>query len=316
MNAERTYHQDEQEVNEALKRQGIQNTVDDLLNPEIHPEAVGVLLELFKRPYGGPMLQTIAAALFRRPMSAAQKEEAVRTCLRICHSGMDRPYSAAEMIAGNALADNVGPQHVREIGEMLLDRARGERRAVFARALGKVANDIAISYLHAGAKHPETANLAITELARLLLPGEAVEICDTALALPDLRYRKNVEEIRAKLQRKLKKRQPAHLTDELPPEGMQEWSSNIDGGWLPKISKGIRKVVEQGFGQKETAEIRTVMDGMSPDQIKTLKFEVTFERKSTSLWIQLSCDDEDAFDLYLFAPPELIRRLRSEIRLG
>lgn len=315
MNSEETFQEYEREVNEALARHGIQSTIDGLRNPEIYSDAATVLLDLFRRPYGGGVLRMIAVALFRRPMSPAQREEAIQTCLQICRRGMGKRYSDAELIAGNELADNAGPQHAGKIGEMFLNKRLGENRDVLALALGKIADSNAISYLRAGAKDAETANLAITELARLLRPVEAIQICDAALALSELRYRKNVEEIRAKLERKLKRRQPTHLTDESPPEGLEEWSANIDGDQISMILRAIRKLVEQGFGKSESDEIRTVMDDMSPKETKTLKFKITFAGEEHEFWTQIYCDDEDAFDLYAFGPAELIHRMGSEIHL-
>jgi len=315
MKTEKTYQEDEPEVNRILLERGIRSTIHELRNPEIHPEAADLLLELFKRPYGGEMLKVIAVALFRRPMSAEQREQAVQICLEICRRGIEKPYSGAEIIAGNELAENAGPHHVDKIGEMLLDKGLGERRGVFTRALGIVGNADAISYLRAGGRDAEIANWAITELARLLPPLEAIQICDAALALENLRYRKNIEETRTKLQRKLKRLEPVHLSTELAPEGLEEWSANIDGTWLPKITQVVRKIVDRGFGRSESAEIRTVMDDMIPGEVKTLKFEVTFAGKATDLWAQISCDDEDAFDFYIFALPELIQRISSGIRL-
>lgn len=308
---------DKLRLNEALSRSGIDHTGTELYeNPPVGIEAVPVLLnQLTSGKYAPRMFGMIALMLFRRPMDESQKVRAIDICIEYSRRNFKEAGPWVELLACNEIADNAGPQHVKAIGEMLLDKGLGERRSVFARALGIVGNAEAVSFLRAGAKDGETANFAITELARLIPHEEAIQIANTALALPNLLYRKNVEEIRKKLGRKLARRQPIHLTSELPPRDLEEWSTNIDSAWLPKISKAIRKVVEQGFGRAESAEIRTVMDDMSPGQVKRLKFDATFEGKATPLWIQLSCDDEDAFDFFVLGHQELIRRIGSEIQL-
>ncbi len=84
-----------------------------------------------------------------------------------------------------------------------------------------------------------------------------------------------------------------------------------DGSDLPKVLRRIAKCVEGGFGKLEISEVRSVAENLSVDQDVRFEFKVKLGQKQTSLWLELFCDDEDAYDLYAFGIAELVGKIEG-----
>ena len=41
------------------------------------------------------------------------------------------------------------------------------------------------------------------------------------------------------------------------------------------------------------------------------KFDVKLRGTNTTLWLKIFCDDEDAYDLYIFGIPKLVDRIEE-----
>jgi hypothetical protein len=80
---------------------------------------------------------------------------------------------------------------------------------------------------------------------------------------------------------------------------------------LPKVLRTIRRCVDGGFAKGETAELRLAPDNLAVDQDVRFKFDVRFLGEATTLWLEIFCDDEDAYDLYIFSIPELVDRIKN-----
>jgi hypothetical protein len=313
---------DEPQVNEWLKRKGIEHTIGDLYHDrDLCPECGRELLEVFKSPLSFHLRAAIARALFERKLDASLKREAVGTLLALIKQNPEQESSLSILIL-NELAGNATADRVHEIGRMMLDEGFGELRSAFAFALRKLRSEEAIAYLKQAAKIPRTAAAALFSLAQLRAEG-TLELCEEALKTPGMLYKDAIKETQRKLRRKLAKTKAtaSHITTEPIPDGMDEWSANLDGTDLKKVLRGIQKCVEEGFGKAEIAEARAAAEDLSPDEtsadeerdIARLKFDVKFNGSDHQLWLEVFCDDEDAYDLYVFGHPKLIKELEAAL---
>ena len=297
-------------VNEWLRLRGVTHGIDELYDePDLSPYSVPELIELFKCAPSFTMRRIVAAALFARKPSPAQKREAVEAILTVVRENPGR-YSDLSILVLNELANNISTDKAHEIGEMTFDKRYGHLRADFTQVLYKIGNAEAISFLIRAAKEPVTAALALAGLAKLNVP-EAVTLCEDALKDPAILHKDAIKETHSKLKRKLAKKtvHPLHVTKEPVPDGLEEWSANLDGAELPKLLRGIQKCVERGFAKAEMSEMRSVADELSIDQTARLKFNVKFTGKETNVWLEIFCDDENAYDLSVFGPEDLVRTI-------
>jgi hypothetical protein len=140
-----------------------------------------------------------------------------------------------------------------------------------------------------------------------------LQLCDQALALPGVLFADGIRETRAKLKRQLAKKPGtrSHVTTESVPDDLKEWSSNLDGCDLPKVFRTIQKCVEGGFAKAEATEVRLAADDLSHDQDVRFKFDVKLRGTNTTLWLEIFCDDEDAYDMYIFGIPDLVDRIEK-----
>jgi hypothetical protein len=279
--------------------------------PDLCPDCGPELLELFKCSISFYVRAHIAGALFARRLSRAQKREAMAILLKFLEENAERS-DTIEPLVNNELPNNVDASRVHDIAALMFNPRFGPVRPCFADALRKIGNQEAISYLKRAAQDRVTAHSALAALARLRV-DETLTLCEAALKIPDVLYRDVIKETVSKLKRRLSKKQEvaSHSTLEPIPNGLKEWSSNLDGCGLPKALRAIQRCVEGGFARNEAAEVRLAADDLSVDQDVKLKFDVRFDGEHTALWLQVFCDDEDAYDLYLFGIPELVDKIEA-----
>jgi hypothetical protein len=306
-----------------LARRGIQPGITGLYrDPAACPDCVPELLELFKSPWSLHMRQVISSALLSRKPNVAQKRELVEVILELVREHKGQYNHELSIWVLNDLANNVAADKMHEIGRMMLDEGYGELRREFAFAFRKFRNAEAIAYLKQAAKIPQIASAALYSLAQMRAEG-TLELCEEALKTPGILHKDVIKETQKKLQRKPAKKKAAvsHLTTEPVPEGLEEWSANLDGPDLKKVLSGIQKCVEAGFGKAEIEEIRTAAEDLSPEEtseeeerdVARLKFEVQFNGGDHPLWLEVFCDDEDAYDLCIFGHPKLIREMEAAL---
>lgn len=305
---------DEVEINSKLQDLGISYGVRELQrNASLCPDCAAELLELFRAPSSIYMRAALAEAVFARKLDAQQKTEAVDLLLRLIQ---DNPTSYGTLLSlvANELADNVTTNKAHEVGQMVLDPRYGYFRAALISVLGKIRNADAIAYLKQAAKDPKIAAPALDELARLREEG-TLELCEAALTQLDLKQsaKERIKKTQAKLKRLAEKTDVglSHVVKTSIPDGLSEWSANLDGSETQKQLKHIQKCLDGGFRKPEISEVQNSADELSPDQEVRFKFDVTFNGQKTALWLKVHCDDEDAYDLYVFGPPALISLLRK-----
>jgi hypothetical protein len=297
---------DESKVNDWLRERGIQPEIRQLQrDPELCPDCGSQLLELFRYPFSFYIRKFVAEALFARKLTPPQKKEAIDVLCTFIKENAER-WGTLQMLVNNALPNNVDASKVHDIGEMMFDDRYGPLRGSFADVLRKIGNAEAISYLKRAARDRATAHYAVAALARLRVDG-TLALSEAALKIPDVWYKDGIRQTIAKLKRRLAETQGtrSHITTESIPAGLKEWSTNLDACDLPKVLRKIRGCVAGGFAKGEAAEVRAAADDLSVDQEVRFKFDVAFQGKDTTLWLEVFCDDEDAYDLYVFGIPKL-----------
>jgi hypothetical protein len=223
-------------------------------------------------------------------------------------------YGTLLSLVANELVDNVTTNKAHEVGQMVLDPRYGYFRAALIFVLAKIRNTDAIAYLKQAAKDPKIAAPALDELARLREEG-TLELCEAGLTQLDLKQsaKESIKKTQSKLKRLAAKKEsgPSHVIKTLIPEGLSEWSANLDGSEIPKQLKLIQKCLDGGFRKPEISEVQNLTDELSPGQDVRFKFDVTFNGHETALWLKVHCDDDDAYDLYVFGPPALTSLLQT-----
>jgi hypothetical protein len=301
------------QVNDWLRRKMVPHDVGRLSNDRtLCPECGPVLLELFNSPMLLPasVRTLIAHALFDRKLNSSQKRNAVDVFLNFIRQNAGNPVPWLSMVVLNGLARNIHAGKVHEIGQITLDKRYGDLRADFAHVLYRIGNADAVSYLLKAARDPVTASLALDGLARLRVPG-TLALCEKALREKGMPYKDAIGETYSKLKRQLAKKKdgPSHITKARVPSGVEEWSANLDGSELPRELRKLQKLIKQGFSKSEIEEVVSAAGGLSVDQTIRFKFTVSHENDETALWIELFCDDQNAYDLYVFGPSKLVNCL-------
>jgi hypothetical protein len=306
---------DEIELNAQLREHGIPYDIRELnRNPKLCPDSVPELLQLFRQPFSIYRRVALAEALFARRPNTEQKREIVNALMDLIRENVGRG-SAFESIMLNELADNISADKVHELGTLLLDRRYGSVRPAVVEALCKIGNLDAIIYLKKVAKEPGIASYALAALARLRVE-ETLTLCESALASQDILYKDAIKTTYQKFKRRLEKKPilALHVTAEAIPHGLSEWSTNLDGSEIPKTLKCIQKCLDEGFGKAESSEVRNSIDELSVNQKARFKFNVRFINQDTTLWLEVGCDDEDAYNLYIFGMPALIGRIEKAMK--
>ncbi len=303
-------------VDKWLRSKGIQNSLWELYHDaDFCPDCVPQLLELLELPYSLHTETVVAVAIkFRKP-NAAQKRRAFDVFLRIVKQRADEEDEISHLIL-NELSWFVTPDRVHETGRLLFDERYGQARDNFAYVLMKIGNAEAITYLIRAAKDPVTAAFALTCLSRLRV-DETAALCEAALAHPDIPkpYKQTIKGIYSKVKKRaVKPGSPSHKTNDAIPKTLAEWSANLDASDLPKVLRKIRPCVETGFGTREISETQSAAANLSPDQTARLKFPVKAAGVATDLWLEIFCDDEEAFDLYICGHEKLISGIEGPLK--
>ncbi|MEM6456011.1 MAG: hypothetical protein AAF772_13030 [Acidobacteriota bacterium] len=114
---------------------------------------------------------------------------------------------------------------------------------------------------------------------------------------------KKLEKLRDKQARPSK---PPALTEVTsgPPEGLVESSMNAGAEQIPAFLRKVFKRL-QGVDRRVAAEVRDVLLVMDVDEERAYAFDVTRDDRSTTVYLHLFMDDEDAADLALYAEPDV-----------
>ncbi len=298
---------------------GIDHGIRELrYKPDLNSDCASILLELFRQPLSIYMQAAIAQAFFLRKSARREKWEAVGILLKIIDENPDKYGHFTDLVL-NELANNVDATRVHEVGRMALDKHFGPMRHGFIEALRQIGNGDAIAYLLRAAKDSRTASDALRNLARLRVEG-ALELCEEALKRSDLdaNSREVIKETHSKLKRQLAKNPYAssHVINESVPDGLEEWSVNLDGCELRKALRNVRKCVSTGFTKQEILEVMAASDDLGIHEKVRFKFSVSFRSIEIILYLGIFCNDTDAYDLSVFGSQELVDKIDQMWSIG
>ena len=309
------YEEAKKHVNARLKEKGIPYTLHDFWNDRsVCAAHAPDLLELFKIEISLPSKtrSLIAYGMFNGKLDSSQKREAVSLFLKFVKQNPGA--SLLDIVILNGFGKNFHPDDVHEIGQMTLDRHYGNLRSSFTDVLRCIGTPEAVSYLLKAARDPLTAPLALHALARLRVDG-TLALFEEALNRKFILHKDAIRETWLKLKRQLAKKQAGlkHVTRHEIQTGLTEWSANLDAPQLPKVLRCVQRCCTSGFAKEEISEVRSVSDNLSPEQTVRFKFEVVFGGRKTLLWIEVFCDDEDAYDIYLYGQAKLIGQIEKAL---
>jgi hypothetical protein len=303
---------DEAKIDLALRERGILHSLREIqYDGSLCVERAPDLLELLKLPYSIYVRSALAEAFFARPSNKEHIREAINTILEIIKANPER-YDALSNLVLNEFASNVSPSSVTEVGTLVLDPKYGPMRLGFVEALKQIGTPEAVRYLRRIAGEPTLASYALAALARLD-PGHTVVLCEQALRGSKVKYKEAIRNTYTKLKRRMVKARDvsAHLTQLPIPSGLPEFSINLD---RPELIRGLRllgRCIGGDCGRSISAEIRAVVDTLAVNETLRSRFRTTSGIVSSDLWVQVLCDDEDAYCLYVFASEVLVNRLQE-----
>lgn len=305
-----------------LAREGIPHSVLDLYyNHALASEYINDLLRVWKLALENEgihnrALVLIADVLFDCQLSKQQKHEAVNNLFEFIKDYKTVPVKDIylDSLIVNTLVANLDKTsgYVNKLGEMLLNRKYGRLREQFTFALKRLRNKEAVPFLLKAAKESTTAAIALDALS-VFKVKETLPLCEEALNTPGIEGKDAIKETYTRLQKKLlKKVDVVHVTEEEVPAGLSEFCTNIDAEVVDQFLRGIWKCFDSKNSRKELAEIKQVIIDLAVEQNVRMKFDKMYNKQKITFWLEVFCDDEAAYDIYIFGPQMLIDKLDAE----
>jgi hypothetical protein len=319
------------EVDEKLQQHGIDYTIAESEGGDgsgrgrrwedvkQHAADLPVLFDLLRQPFTAQMHCIVARMISRYNLGLNQRQAFFHHLLdRVARFDGSREEDLfLSMIVLNELSQNADAACASEVGKMALDDRFGIHvRQSLPEVLFLMRTDEALSYLRRITEDPQRVAMVVQDLAKWK-PLEAVELCKRALKDSRTAHKDIIREVLAKHQRQGGKKQPKldHATKAAIPTGLNEWSTNLDAPQLPTALRAVQKTVSTGFGTMEIAEVRAGADQLEPDETVRFRFPVKIGTDNYALWIEIFCDDEDAFDLYVFGDKTVIQALEKATKV-
>jgi hypothetical protein len=212
---------------------------------------------------------------------------------------------------GVRIWDNAAPEIAEDLIRLIEDRRYEHHRGPLCRALAET-------------KHPRAADV----IASVMDEKWMEQWCLGALGktrgaekhIPKIQKLLShpVSDVRRDAKKLLKKLgvaaeippAPVHLVKgkRHVPEGLEEWSTNLDMDDLAPTLEKLALCIEEGFARTEIAEVMAVAEEMEPDQTKTFRFPIKTGGVVSELWIVAFMDDGSSPDLYIHAEGKVVQK--------
>jgi hypothetical protein len=207
------------------------------------------------------------------------------------------------------------PQIAEDLIRLIQDRRFGNGRGPLCMGLAKT-------------KHPRAAEVIASVLEE---DGMAWAVLQALAKLKAAQYADSVRkflrhsdaDVRREAKKALKKFGVAMETAPLPvhlvkgrrsfPNGLAEWSANLDMEDLEPTLAALARCVESGFGPTEIAEVVGVVEETRHDQSKMFCFPITAAGRMNEVWLSVFMDDIDSPDLGIYGSQELIQKLKETL---
>ena len=226
----------------------------------------------------------------------------------------ERDYVWDDQI-GMRIWENSVPQIAEDLIRLIEDRRYDHHRGPLCPALAKTKHPRAADVI-ASVMHEKWMGLFCMEgLSKLNDVEKHAEKIKKFLRHSDGDFRRAAKKLLTKL----------GIDTQLPPapspvhlfkkqsisKGLEEWSTNLDMDDLEPALKRLASCIDNGFGDREIAEVMGVVEKMRHDQTKALKFSIRANREKADLFIVIFMDDTDAPDLAIHSVPKIIRKFEA-----
>ncbi len=279
-----------------LDRQQATHTRDSL-------QALMKLCEEVPHPRQGEVIH-----MFWKPIAKADRAFVARWMVNFFANEKD-PFERAQI--GVNIDKLVGPEITDDLIRLIKDERYGWSRSGLCMALAKTKDSRAADVMESVLAQDGMTRWALESLGKLKA-SHHVEAVRKFLRHPNADVRREAKKALKRLGFPVEiPPPPVHLVKKRRPlpEGLEEWSTNLDIEDLNPTLEALAKCVEAGFGNQEIAEINGVVDEMKHSQTKTFCFPINSEGQSSEAWVELFMDDIDSPDLAIYARPKLIEKL-------
>ncbi|MEM6454397.1 MAG: hypothetical protein AAF772_04815 [Acidobacteriota bacterium] len=238
-------------------------------------------------------------------------ERSRQEALRSEHEKNTNGYARYGWNVAEAIRSSMKAYIYIEVVEILKDPAYSTARQMLPEALLKVKS-----------KHQETIGLlcdliddpditpnVIDALARAKAI-EAIPLIQPYIESPIPLVKREAQKAIKKLEKlhdkPAKPAKPPALTEVTsgPPDGLIESSMNVDAEQIPKFLRKVFKQLQK-VDRRVASEVRDALLTMEIDEERTFTFEAIHSDQSSTVYLHLFMDDEDAADLALYAEPDI-----------
>ncbi len=246
------------------------NSAWDLINKTgAYPKALPILLKHLQRPYPDAVREGIARAL-----AVPEAKFAWEPLIRMYREEPEPQRRSKDGIA-SAIAVIGDDTRISDLISLVRDEQNGSSRVLLLSALERSSDP--------------SARKTLVELQN------------------DPQLKKEIAVILRRIEKKARKTiEPSSSLE--PVSDLAESSINFDvhlvGPFLRQLS-----VLLEGFGPSEISKVLTVVDQLEVDDEQELRFQVIHAKQLVSLNVRIFKDDEEAPDLYFFAPQALIEEI-------
>lgn len=248
--------------------------------------------------------------MFWKPIAKADRTFVARWLVNFFANERD-PFERAQI--GVNLDKLAVPEIADDLIRLIKDQRYGWSRSGLCAALVKTKDSRAAEVIASVLAENEMSRWALEALGKLKASQHVVAV-RIFLRHPNADVRREAKKTLKKLGFPVEiPPPPVHLVKNrrLLPEGLEEWSTDLDIEDLNPTLEALAKCVEAGFNKQEIAEINGVVDEMKHDQTKTFCFPINVRGQNSEAWVELFMDDIDSPDLAIYARAELIQKLSS-----
>ncbi len=302
---------DGEALDRALAANGLPPIAADRRARRIDPATARVLKEVYERNHGHDARLAVLFAL-QAPKTPKPVKRELAAWLIERFPLFEHRRLRGEI--GGALVDLAGVDDVDRLVALIDDERLGPWRGVLLSALLATKTPAAASVLVRHLQGP----LRLEALAGLQKLGRAAS--DHAPAVASLLGDADAE-VRRSARRTLRALVPdaADLergrdlatSKRAPPEGYEEWSTNLDLGDLNDALRTLGSHLDSGLGEPVANAIVAVAERLRVDQSRRFELKVTIRGVATDVFLTLVLDDVDSLAFYIFAPPPVLEQMQA-----
>ena len=298
-----------------LRSLKIPHGLEDLGNSSTlgDPSYIPQLMSMFQEPWSDYVRAELIRAICSCSPSAKERRTAAELALKL----MDRHPSDEEnafFLLWPNFVNLVDGTFFPEVGRRVLDPRFGENGAYFCLALEKMKDPKATDVLVQATGLEKIRGYAFLSLAKKD-PRKALEIVSRFIQ-EGARDRELV-----RLQTKLRKKlegfgTPAaarHRTRSPIPRGLATSSWNLDGEKIPDVLRLLGNELPGMMDNESFLEVEATIDSLGLNRRVRFHFPRSGTKKDPGLWLDILCDDEDAFILEIGSAPATMAKIEPTV---